>query len=341
MITTKYLFGLAATWATENPILDFDTVGIETDTQRFKIGNGVLHYNDTVYHSVIGVQGIPGEKGDTGDIGPQGNPGPNQVTTSTACNINGILKGDGSYIAVASVSESDIADAISKKHSNSLDHAGSTQDTAIAGKVTANDAITSATKTKVTYDAKGLITGGTDATTADIADSSDKRYCTDAQKTVISNTSGTNTGDTAGHSALAPIDNPTFTTKITTPQIVSTGSVLSSGGGLGYATGAGGTVTQATSRTTAVTLNKLCGNITMFSAAQAAQALVTFTLTNSFIAATDLIDIRHISATNGGAWNISVVPAAGSCTINIRNVSTASITEATPLRFQIHKGVTA
>lgn len=61
--------------------------------------------------------------------------------------------------------------------------------------VAPNAAITGATKTKITYDAKGLVTSGADATTADIADSADKRYCTDAQKTVIGNTSGTNTGD--------------------------------------------------------------------------------------------------------------------------------------------------
>jgi predicted FMN-binding regulatory protein PaiB len=64
----------------------------------------------------------------------------------------------------------------------------------------------------------------------------------------------------------------------------------------------------------------------MFSAAQAADAIVTFTLTDSFITATDFIDIQHISATNGGAWNFSVVCAAGSCTITVRNVSNASIT---------------
>jgi hypothetical protein len=58
-----------------------------------------------------------------------------------------------------------------------------------------NSAITGATKTKITYDAKGLVTAGADATTADIADSLDKRYVTDANLTVIGNTSGTNTGD--------------------------------------------------------------------------------------------------------------------------------------------------
>jgi hypothetical protein len=61
--------------------------------------------------------------------------------------------------------------------------------------VVPNAGITGATKTKITYDAKGLVTAGAAATTADIADSANKRYCTDAQKTVIGNTSGTNTGD--------------------------------------------------------------------------------------------------------------------------------------------------
>lgn len=50
-------------------------------------------------------------------------------------------------------------------------------------------------KTKLTYSNNGLITSGTDATTADIADSSNKRYVTDAQLTILGNTSGTNTGD--------------------------------------------------------------------------------------------------------------------------------------------------
>ena len=67
--------------------------------------------------------------------------------------------------------------------------------TALNAKVTGNTAITGATKTKVTYDSKGLVTAGADATTADIADSTNKRYVTDANLTVIGNTSGVNTGD--------------------------------------------------------------------------------------------------------------------------------------------------
>lgn len=87
-------------------------------------------------------------------------------------------------------------------------------DTDLATKVTANATITGATKTKVTYDPKGLVTSGTDATTADIADSSNKRYVTDAQLTVIGNTSGTNSGDETAARIGAIVNG---TTDYTTP----------------------------------------------------------------------------------------------------------------------------
>jgi hypothetical protein len=73
------------------------------------------------------------------------------------------------------------------------------------GAVATNSAITGATKTKITFDAKGLVTSSADATTADIADSSNKRYVTDAQLTVIGNTSNTNTGDETQSSILAKL----------------------------------------------------------------------------------------------------------------------------------------
>ena len=58
-----------------------------------------------------------------------------------------------------------------------------------------NTAITWATKTKITYDSKWLVTNWADATTVDIADSTNKRYVTDSQLTVIGNTSNTNSWD--------------------------------------------------------------------------------------------------------------------------------------------------
>jgi len=126
-----------------------------------------------------------------------------------------------------------------------------------------------------------------------------------------------------------------------TGAITATGGITSSGGGIGYTAGAGGTVTQITSRATTVILNELCGNIIMFSATQASQNIVTFTLTNSFIEANDQVFVTYIgaNATNRGLWNLCAVPAAGSAVITIRNVHTGtSAAEATPLRFTIIKG---
>ena len=58
-----------------------------------------------------------------------------------------------------------------------------------------NSSIAANTKTKITFDTKGLITAGADATTADIAPSTNRNYVTDVQAAVLSTTSGTNTGD--------------------------------------------------------------------------------------------------------------------------------------------------
>ncbi len=66
---------------------------------------------------------------------------------------------------------------------------------ALNAKLTKNAPITGGTSTKITYDANGLVTGGANATTADIAPSTNRNYVTDAQQTVIGNTSGINTGD--------------------------------------------------------------------------------------------------------------------------------------------------
>jgi hypothetical protein len=84
--------------------------------------------------------------------------------------------------------------------------------TALDLKVDENAAITGATKTKITYDSKGLVTVGADATTADIADSLNRRYVTDAQLVVIGNTSGANTGDNAVNSLYSGlVSNATHT----------------------------------------------------------------------------------------------------------------------------------
>ncbi|MES2135446.1 MAG: hypothetical protein V4502_00110 [Pseudomonadota bacterium] len=115
----------------------------------------------------------------------------------------------------------------------------------------------------------------------------------------------------------------------------------SSTGGIGYLTGAGGTVTQSTSKSNGVTLNKATGQITMNNAALAAGTTVTFTLTNSAIAANDILLLNHISGGTAGAYTLNAQSAAGSASINVRNVTTGSLSEPVVISYAVIKGATA
>lgn len=112
--------------------------------------------------------------------------------------------------------------------------------------------------------------------------------------------------------------------------------------GIGYATGAGGTVTQATDKSTAVTLNKICGQITMNAASLAAGAEVVFTVTNSACAATDVPYAIHQTAGTAGSYLVNTCNvAAGSFQITVSNASAGALAEAIVLGFFIHKAVAA
>jgi len=149
------------------------------------------------------------------------------------------------------------------------------------------------------------------------------------------------------------ITNPTVSTgtftspALVTPAIgVATGTSLTATGviastgtaGVGYATGAGGTVTQGTSRTTGVTLDKRTGAITLFSAAGTTSA-TTFTVTNSTVAATDIIILNQKSGTDLYDLMVTAV-AAGSFNITFRTTG-GTTTEQPVFNFAVIKGVAA
>ena len=111
---------------------------------------------------------------------------------------------------------------------------------------------------------------------------------------------------------------------------------------IGYATGAGGAVTQLTSKATGVTLNKASGQITLTNASLAAASSVSFTLTNSVIAATDVVAVTIASGATADAYIVTVTAtAAGSCRIQVRNNSAGALGEALVLNFAILKAVAA
>jgi hypothetical protein len=125
-------------------------------------------------------------------------------------------------------------------------------------------------------------------------------------------------------------------------SLSTTGSqFISSTGKHGYAIGSGGTVTQTISKSTGVTLSKSNGQITLDGAALAASTTVSFSLTNTLIEAGDILIMNHISGGTAGSYLLNAQSGAGLATINVRNISLGSLSEAIVIAFAVIKAVTA
>lgn len=116
----------------------------------------------------------------------------------------------------------------------------------------------------------------------------------------------------------------------------------STSGGVGYSTGAGGAVTQITSAATGVTLNRVTGQITTVALTTAAAAEERFTVTNSSVAATDVI-VLGTTYDGAGTPMLSVQKiAAGAFDVVITNVHAANALNALMvINFAVIKGVAA
>ena len=164
---------------------------------------------------------------------------------------------------------------------------------------------------------------------------------------VLQNNTGTGigylgVGETTGITYLSAKSNHplVFQTNDTErARIDSSGNFLvTSAGGLGYGTGSGGAVTQATSRTTGVTLNKTNGAITLVSAA-GLSTFQSFTVTNSTVAATDVVSVVQKSGTD--LYQIFVT-AVAAVSFRITFATTGGITTEQPVfNFAVLKAVTA
>lgn len=109
--------------------------------------------------------------------------------------------------------------------------------------------------------------------------------------------------------------------------------------GIGYATGAGGAQTQATSKATTVVSNTVTTAVTMHAAQLDAATTVAFTFTNSAIAATDTVICTHQSAGTSAAYVCNAFPGAGSAVVSVRNVTAGNLSEAIVLRITVIKSV--
>ena len=147
----------------------------------------------------------------------------------------------------------------------------------------------------------------------------------------------------AGNTRFGGVTAPANTVDVT-GNILATTSILSNGAtsGIGYSSGAGAAVTQATSRTTGVTINNVCGRITLFSTTTTAGTFASFTVTNSAVASTDVVIVNIGSGATADRYNVTVTAvAAGSFRVQIHNVAAVGTAEAPTLNFAVIKSVAA
>lgn len=130
---------------------------------------------------------------------------------------------------------------------------------------------------------------------------------------------------------------------VTTERLAidGSGNVLVTGsGGLGYGVGSGGTVTQPTSLTTAVTLNKPSGRVTMFSGLAASQDVV-FVVNNTVVKATDNVVLTMQMAALQAYSVEADIPSDGQFRIRVRNLTASANATVPVIGFAILKGAIA
>ena len=108
---------------------------------------------------------------------------------------------------------------------------------------------------------------------------------------------------------------------------------------LGYAASVQGAVTQGSSKTTAVTLNRPMGRITMNGALLAGGASALFTLNNTTISARDVVIVSVSGGGTAGAyWPFVSSQAAGSAVIGLYNNTAGNLSEAVIINFAVIHG---
>lgn len=184
---------------------------------------------------------------------------------------------------------------------------------------------TSNAATNLTMTTNGITAGGTDANVNIVLSPKGTGSVT---STKVGFTGGAIDGTTLGATTASTVR----------------GTTVEATTSIGYPTGTGGAVTQATSRTTGVTLNKICGQITLFGPTTiAGHGNQEFTLTNSFIAANDVVVVCIKSGITSAQYTVGVTAVnSGSCKISLQNVNNSVTPSDTPvLSFAVIKAAIA
>jgi len=186
-----------------NPSISTDVIDVNITSTTENVNIAVTPELTTInINSVTSVSPVTSVNGQIGDVViPTSD---NNFTTTLKNKLDGIQTGAEVNVNADWNATSGDAQILNKPSIPSIAGLATTTyvDTQDALKVDKNTAITGATKTKITYDSKGLVTSGADATTADIADSLNKRYQTDNQQSFNDATSSIQTQLNAKQSQL-------------------------------------------------------------------------------------------------------------------------------------------
>lgn len=145
--------------------------------------------------------------------------------------------------------------------------------------------------------------------------------------------SGNRTGGAVDALAAATL---TATTSIAGPSILSSSRL-----GFSTSAGAGSTVTQATSKTTGVTINKATGTITTDSASMLDGETVIFTVTNSFCTLQSSVSFSVRGTGNFSRYSVEIGGIVeGAFQIKITNTSGGSRSDAISINFGVIQGST-
>jgi hypothetical protein len=112
--------------------------------------------------------------------------------------------------------------------------------------------------------------------------------------------------------------------------------------GIGYGTGAGGTATQSTDKSTAVTIDKLCGRVTTNNANLNAGASVSFTVNSSPVVSTDAVVVWLVGG-SGTAKSYRVSASgvtSGAFDITIENFTGGNLAETLIIGFAVFRTAT-
>lgn len=287
--------------------------------------------------------------------------------TPTYTNAAGVTK-DATHTPVLAADIGTEFDAIQTAINSKADTASPTLVTPVLGvatatsinKVTITAPATSATLTiadgKTATINNTLTFAGTDSTTMTFPSTSATIARTDAANTftgtqtigaLVATTINGHTF-TAGSSVFTGTAGQTYTFPSTTGTLAKAGansditSLLGITGTMGYATGAGGTATQATDKTTTVIINKICGEIIMNAQNMLAGESKIFTVSNSLVAADDFPFAIIKSGATTNSYSLDIVGvSAGGFNIQLHNFSAGALAEAVVLSFVVLKSVKA